>query len=118
MHYQYMRTVKLISLSACVWVRNKRHSSGPPVKCGYCSWLIQGCPNILQHKCLEHYDEHVECLKVDENIVTLVPRPGVTESPSTEEVDDENVLCDELLIEAVSKRVFSNQQHLGRHHYK
>ncbi|XP_048515467.1 uncharacterized protein LOC105691584 [Athalia rosae] len=80
-------------------------SSSPPVKCGYCGWLIQGCRTILQHKCLEHYDEHVHCLKVDENfVVTLIPRPGATQSLATEEVDDENLVSDEVLIEAIPKR--------------
>ncbi|XP_012253947.1 uncharacterized protein LOC125500922 [Athalia rosae] len=96
-------------------------SVGPPVKCGYCGWLIQGCNNIIMHKCLEHYNEYIHYLKVDDNfVVTLIPRPDATQNavstqdPATTEIVsyrqtategvDNDPNFDERLIDAVSER--------------
>ncbi|XP_048515904.1 uncharacterized protein LOC125502153 isoform X2 [Athalia rosae] len=80
-------------------------SAGPPVKCGYCGWLIQGCANIVQRKSLEHYDDS-HFLRVDDNlVVTLINRKDdATQVVVSQEVPDDSPDTDELLIQAVVAR--------------
>ncbi|XP_048512532.1 uncharacterized protein LOC112694861 isoform X1 [Athalia rosae] len=82
-------------------------SIDPPVKCGYCGWLIGGCNNIIQHKCFMHFTEENDLLHVDDNfVVTYIPRVD-TISTNTQITTDETSQIegrDEILIQAVFMR--------------
>ncbi|XP_072750823.1 uncharacterized protein [Anoplolepis gracilipes] len=46
----------------------------PPIKCGFCGWLIDGpLPLTLpQHSCFQYYDNETQLLNIDENNVASI----------------------------------------------
>ncbi|XP_077255206.1 uncharacterized protein LOC143893556 isoform X1 [Temnothorax americanus] len=57
---------------------NNERNKSPPIKCGYCGWLLDGLlygfvdVSLLQHNCLIHYNEEKHLLHIDDNNVATI----------------------------------------------
>ncbi|XP_071653252.1 uncharacterized protein [Temnothorax longispinosus] len=85
---------------------NNEGDKSPPIKCGYCGWLLDGLldgfvdVSLLQHNCLKHYNEEKHLLHIDDNNVATIIEKDQSTSIQTTNTSEYN----EALVNAVYSR--------------